>query len=190
MVSGNTYIFFEEVKGSADSSGGKISVCKETTREGVQMSFLFRPGRGFGCSVAVTALLITCANEDTSPTWVDQNGSIRQYSVSCSAGCTSMNWSIVGESGYGLQEEGCQKTFIDKTYSQYTEVCQGTITFDATGHSYSYSVLFDWPNCKIEVTVDGVGSCTDQVGLKKSNANCGCIHQTAANSFVKTKEAW
>ena len=78
--------------------------------------------------------------------------------VYCTAGCNSMNWSLEGESGEIYQEASCSLNWIG---NNYIETCHGSRTYTATGNTYEFSVVYDWIDCSISVTVTGVGSCTD-----------------------------
>jgi hypothetical protein len=78
--------------------------------------------------------------------------------VECSGGCTEMSWGVSGESGSVTISMSCSRTY---TGSSYIETCTGTKTYSNTGHTYAFTATYDWPACKINVQVTGVGSCSD-----------------------------
>lgn len=80
--------------------------------------------------------------------------------VTCSASCSDMSWDISGESGEGGIEisASCVRNYVG---SEYVETCTGTRTYSESGNTYSYTAIYDWPDCSITVEVEGVGSCSD-----------------------------
>jgi hypothetical protein len=76
----------------------------------------------------------------------------------CTAGCSSMSWGIEGETGQVFVQSTCTRTYSG---NNYTENCTGSRTYETSGKTYNFTAFFDWPNCSIRVTVDGVGTCTD-----------------------------
>ncbi len=80
--------------------------------------------------------------------------------VTCESGCDEMSWGISGESGEGGIElnHTCTRDYVG---SKYVETCTGTRTYLESGNTYSFTAIFDWPNCSITVEVDDVGSCSD-----------------------------
>jgi len=92
--------------------------------------------------------------------------------VTCTAGCSTMSWGISGETGSSYYSMSCTYNYVG--YS-YIKTCTGTITFTNSGNSYSFSVIYDWPACRITIEVTGVGTCTHTAGGGKSlnDFNCG-----------------
>ena len=81
--------------------------------------------------------------------------------VTCSGGCNDMSWGISGESGEGGIEVSmtCTRDYVG---SKYVETCTGTRTYTESGNTYEFTAIFDWPNCTINVEVEGVGKCNDK----------------------------
>lgn len=110
--------------------------------------------------LALFFILLTCKKEDEP----------EKIKITCEAGCTSMSWEIVDESGPTSTTETCT---LDWVGNNYIETCNGTITYTTSGNTYNFSVIYDWINCDITLTVTGLGTCTDTAGKKKS-ADCDC----------------
>jgi len=91
--------------------------------------------------------------------------------VTCTAGCSSMSWGITDESGSKTISSSCIRVYSGYTY---VETCTGTLTYNDSGNSYDFETIYDWPNCKITVTVEGVGKCTDQVSDFNMAKDCNC----------------
>ena len=79
--------------------------------------------------------------------------------VTCSGGCSSMGWGIEGESGSVSLSESCTRSYTPS--GDYIETCTGSRTYSNSGKTYGYSATFDWPRCRIVVSVTNVGSCSD-----------------------------
>ena len=108
--------------------------------------------------------------------------------LTCEAGCSSMGWNIEGETGFRTYTQSCTRTYT--ATGDYVERCTGTVTYDNSGKTYNFSATYDWPACKISVTVTGVGSCTDVVGTGKINpTDCNCDKTLLIDEMnVKFKE--
>ena len=88
--------------------------------------------------------------------------------ITCSASCSSMSWEIVDESGPSTRMDDCTRNYQG---NNYIETCTGTITYTNSGNSYTYKAIYDWIDCEISVTVNGLGSCSDNA-LKSASCNC------------------
>jgi len=85
------------------------------------------------------------------------NNSI-QANVTCTAGCNQMSWGIADEVGTRTIEKQCSRTYSGNSYA---DNCTGTVSYEGSGNSYEFSVEYDWVNCSIDVSVEGVGTCND-----------------------------
>lgn len=110
----------------------------------------------------------------------DENDSTPK--ITCSAGCSTMSWEIIGETGQRTYDESCTLNWIG---NDYIETCTGTVTYETSGNTYTYTVTYDWIDCEIEVSVNGKGSCSDKVGIAKYG-NCDC-QVNNENAFIKYK---
>jgi hypothetical protein len=109
-------------------------------------------------AISIVIILCGCQKEDTNK-------------VICTAGCDSMSWGIIGESGSVTENMTCNRNY---TGNSYIETCTGTRTYGSSGKSYSYTAVYNWPNCSISVTVTGKGSCAKTSGgspLKSCNCD-------------------
>ena len=113
----------------------------------------------------------------------DKDNPLESRTVTCSAGCSSMSFGISGESGSVYYEETCTYSYV--SYPNYVETCNGTITFETSGNSYNYNVVYNWPACSITVTVEGVGTCSDQVNQANIEDDCDCDKEPAISQIVK-----
>jgi hypothetical protein len=93
--------------------------------------------------------------------------------ITCTAGCSTMSWSIEGESFGSIYYTNwtCNYTYVG---SSYIKSCEGTWTFTASGNSYYIKVIYNWPECSITLEVEGLGTCYDKVGTPKSQNECNC----------------
>jgi hypothetical protein len=78
--------------------------------------------------------------------------------LTCTAGCSSMSWGIEGETGAMYVNTTCTRNYVG---NNYIETCTGSRTYDDSGHTYNFTAVYNWIDCSISVTVDGVGTCTD-----------------------------
>ncbi len=104
-----------------------------------------------GVSMLALAVIIFygCGDDGTGP---------EVNRISCTAGCSSMSWSIDGESGGTYTDETCNLNWVG---NNYIATCSGSITYTQSGNTYNFSVVYDWIDCDISVTVTGEGTCTD-----------------------------
>lgn len=75
----------------------------------------------------------------------------------CNAGCSSMSWSVVGESGPKTTDQSCSRQYQG---SRYIETCEGEMTYLNSGKKYQFKVIYNWPNCTMELEVVGLGKCS------------------------------
>jgi hypothetical protein len=116
------------------------------------------------CFLFLMTLLICCEKDDDSKEEAKSK-------VTCTASCSSMTWSIAGQTGTTTRNEDCTNQWIGNNYIQ---TCNGTITYENTNKTYTFHVVYDWIDCDITINVSGVGSCTDKVKSTKS-APCDCL---------------
>ncbi|MFC2134106.1 hypothetical protein ACFLTH_05770 [Bacteroidota bacterium] len=130
-------------------------------------------------SVLLLAVItVSCDKDD--PT------SSSAVTLTCEAGCYSMDWNLVGESGTYTYSSNCSRTY--NAFGDYTEDCTGSISFEESGNSYNFTATFDWINCAIDVTVEGVGSCSDQVDNPNLKTDCDCEKTSGINRIVVYKD--
>jgi len=114
--------------------------------------------------LALFFFLSTCKKEDEP----------EKIKITCKADCSSMSWEIVDETGPKSMTQTCTMDWVG---NNYIETCNGTITYSTSGNSYNYSVIYDWINCDITLTVKGLGTCSDTASKKKSS-DCNCDKST------------
>lgn len=102
--------------------------------------------------------------------------------ITCSANCSTMSWEIIGETGQRTYSHTCN---LDWTGNNYIETCTGTVTYDNSGNTYNYTVIYDWIDCEIDVSVNGKASCSDATGIAKSK-QCDC-QVSVENAYIKYK---
>jgi hypothetical protein len=132
----------------------------------------------------IVGLLATLSCKKKNPTGPSSSR------VTCEAGCSSMSYGIKGEGGPRSSTMDCTRTYTAS--GKYVETCTGSVTFENSGKTYNFSEIYDWPNCKMSITVTGVGSCSDKVGalkagLSKSSQDCHCDVLTADERITKYK---
>ena len=95
----------------------------------------------------------------------EQCGPSQECEVTCEMGDGTASWGLSCETGTATGSQNCLRSYtyypgtsILKCYSQN---CWGTKTYSNTGNTYDFDFEVDWCNDKIEVTVDGVGTCSD-----------------------------
>ena len=132
----------------------------------------------FGVLIAFS--LILCDKNPTS--------SSTKNKVTCDAGCSSMSWGIKGESGSQTINASCNRTY--NASGDYVESCNGSLTYSGSGKTYNYSATYDWPNCKITVTVSGYGTCTDKASTSRMASEedeCHCEGIDPEDLIIKYK---
>lgn len=97
-------------------------------------------------------IFFSCQKDD------DQSSLPESPKIICNAGCSNMSWSIAGESGPKTTEQTCMRQYFG---SKYKETCEGELTYINSGKSYQFKVIYDWPNCTMDLDVFGLGTCGD-----------------------------
>ena len=137
--------------------------------------------RGIFISLSIlllAAIAISCDKDD--PT------SSRAVTLNCEAGCSTMDWDLIGEGGAFSMTSSCTRTY--NAFGNYSEDCTGSITFDESGNTYNFTATYDWIDCSVEITVEGVGTCTDQVNNPNLKRDCDCGETSGINRIVTYKE--
>jgi hypothetical protein len=118
-----------------------------------RLNFAFNKHTKLGFAWLLIILLTIITSCTKNPTGSDG------LKVICEGGCYSMSWDIEGETGSCSYNETC--TYDYTTTGDYIQTCTGTRTYSNSGNSYNYTVTYDWPDCKITVNVENVGSCSN-----------------------------
>ena len=76
----------------------------------------------------------------------------------CSADCSGGSFTIPCESGPVSYSESCEYSYGPN--GDVTRIdCDGTATYQNSGNSYDYTVVWSGASCSIEVDVEGHGTC-------------------------------
>jgi hypothetical protein len=157
-----------------------VNGCRINHRE-VRMKKCAGQSVGMVLVVFIAFSLLLCDKDPAS--------SSSKNKVTCDAGCSSMSWGIKGESGSQTYNATCNRTY--NASGEYVESCNGSLTYSGSGKTYNFSATYDWPNCKITVTVAGYGSCTDKASTSRmasSDDGCHCEGIEVEDMVIKYKD--